>query len=55
MIASADTGEDGVVHLRKVGVVRDLGRQVLVNSGVKRGDQGFSQRGHGCRRKWISS
>jgi RND family efflux transporter MFP subunit len=31
--------EDGVVHLRKVGVVRDLGRQVLVNSGVKRGDQ----------------
>jgi RND family efflux transporter MFP subunit len=31
--------EDSVVHLRKVGVVRDLGRQVLVNSGVKRGDQ----------------
>jgi len=31
--------EGGVVHLRKVGVVRDLGRQVLVNSGVKRGDQ----------------
>jgi RND family efflux transporter MFP subunit len=31
--------EDGVVHFRKVGVVRDLGRQVLVNSGVKRGDQ----------------
>jgi RND family efflux transporter MFP subunit len=31
--------EAGVVHLRKVGVVRDLGRQVLVNSGVKRGDQ----------------
>jgi hypothetical protein len=31
--------EDGVVHLRKVGVVRDLGRQVLVNSGVNRGDQ----------------
>ncbi|WP_426435752.1 efflux RND transporter periplasmic adaptor subunit [Bradyrhizobium genosp. P] len=31
--------EQGVVHLRKVGVVRDLGRQVLVNSGVKRGDQ----------------
>jgi hypothetical protein len=25
--------------LRKVAVVRDLGRQVLVNSGVKRGDQ----------------
>jgi RND family efflux transporter MFP subunit len=31
--------EDGVVHLRKVGVVRDLGRQVMVNSGVNRGDQ----------------
>jgi RND family efflux transporter MFP subunit len=31
--------ENGVVHLRKVVVVRDLGRQVLVNSGVKRGDQ----------------
>ena len=31
--------ENGVVHLRKVSVVRDLGRQVLVNSGVKRGDQ----------------
>jgi RND family efflux transporter MFP subunit len=31
--------EDGVVHLRKVGVVRDLGRQVLVNSGVKSGDR----------------
>ena len=31
--------EDGVVHLRRVGVVRDLGRQVLINSGVKRGDQ----------------
>jgi RND family efflux transporter MFP subunit len=31
--------DNGVVHLRKVGVVRDLGRQVLVNSGVKRGDQ----------------
>jgi RND family efflux transporter MFP subunit len=31
--------EDGVVHLRKVDVVRDLGRQVLINSGVKRGDQ----------------
>jgi RND family efflux transporter MFP subunit len=31
--------ENGVVHLRKVGVVRDLGREVLVNSGVKRGDQ----------------
>jgi RND family efflux transporter MFP subunit len=31
--------EDGVVHLRKVNVVRDLGRQVLVNSGVKGGDK----------------
>jgi RND family efflux transporter MFP subunit len=31
--------EDGVVHLRKIGVVRDLGREILVNSGVKRGDQ----------------
>src|SRR5580700_10922929 len=31
--------ENGVVHLHKVVVVRDLGRQVLVNSGVKRGDQ----------------
>jgi RND family efflux transporter MFP subunit len=31
--------ENGVVHLRKVDVVRDLGRQVLVNSGVKRGEQ----------------
>jgi RND family efflux transporter MFP subunit len=31
--------ENGVVHLRKVGVARDLGRQVLLHSGVKRGDQ----------------
>jgi RND family efflux transporter MFP subunit len=31
--------ENGVVHLRKIGVVRDLGREVLVNTGVKRGDQ----------------
>jgi RND family efflux transporter MFP subunit len=31
--------EDGVAHLRKIGVVRDLGREILVNSGVKRGDQ----------------
>lgn len=31
--------ESGVVHLRKVGIVRDLGREVEVNSGVKRGDQ----------------
>jgi hypothetical protein len=31
--------ENGVVHLRKVTVVRDLGQQVEVNSGVKPGDQ----------------
>lgn len=31
--------EDGVVHLRKVNVVRDLGREVEVSRGVKRGDQ----------------
>lgn len=31
--------ENGVVHLRKIGVVRDLGREVEVSSGVKRGDQ----------------
>jgi RND family efflux transporter MFP subunit len=31
--------ENGVVHLRKIGVVRDLGREVLVNTGVKQGDQ----------------
>src|SRR5262249_33850044 len=31
--------ENGVVHLRKIGAVRDLGREVEVNSGVKRGDQ----------------
>jgi RND family efflux transporter MFP subunit len=31
--------ENGVVHLHKIGVVRDLGREVLVNSGVKQGDQ----------------
>jgi RND family efflux transporter MFP subunit len=31
--------EDGVVHLRKIGVLRDLGREVEVDSGVKRGDQ----------------
>jgi RND family efflux transporter MFP subunit len=30
--------ENGVVHLRKIGVVRDLGREVLVNAGVKGGD-----------------
>jgi hypothetical protein len=27
-----------VLHLRKIGVVRDLGHEVLVNAGVKRGD-----------------
>ncbi|MET3845258.1 efflux RND transporter periplasmic adaptor subunit [Bradyrhizobium sp. OAE829] len=31
--------ENGVVHLRKVTVVRDLGQQVEVNSGVKPSDQ----------------
>lgn len=31
--------ENGVVHLRKIGVARDLGREVLVDSGVKQGDQ----------------
>jgi RND family efflux transporter MFP subunit len=31
--------ENGVVHLRKVAVIRDLGQEVEVNSGVKRGDQ----------------
>ena len=31
--------ENGVVHLHKIGVVRDLGRKVEVNSGLKRGDQ----------------
>lgn len=31
--------ESGVAHLRKIGIVRDLGREVEVNSGVKRGDQ----------------
>lgn len=31
--------ESGVVHLRKIGIVRDLGREVEVNSGVKRGDR----------------
>jgi RND family efflux transporter MFP subunit len=31
--------ENGVVHLRKVTVVRDLGEQVEINSGVKQGDQ----------------
>jgi RND family efflux transporter MFP subunit len=31
--------ENGTVHLRKINVVRDLGREVEVDSGVKRGDQ----------------
>ena len=31
--------KNGVVHLRKVAVIRDLGQEVEVNSGVKRGDQ----------------
>jgi hypothetical protein len=31
--------ENGVVHLRKVTVVRDLGKEVEINSGVKGGDQ----------------
>jgi multidrug efflux pump subunit AcrA (membrane-fusion protein) len=31
--------ENGAVHLRKIGIVRDLGRQILVNAGVRRGDQ----------------
>lgn len=31
--------ENGVVHLRKINVVRDLGREVEVDRGVKRGDQ----------------
>ena len=31
--------ENGQVHLRKVSVVRDLGKQVEINSGVKQGDK----------------
>jgi RND family efflux transporter MFP subunit len=31
--------ENGMVHLHKINVVRDLGREVEVDSGVKRGDQ----------------
>jgi RND family efflux transporter MFP subunit len=31
--------ENGSVHLRKVSVVRDLGQEVEINSGVKAGDQ----------------
>ena len=31
--------DHGVVHLRKIGVLRDLGRELEVDSGIKRGDQ----------------
>ena len=31
--------QNGVVHLQRINVVRDLGREVEVDSGVKRGDQ----------------
>jgi RND family efflux transporter MFP subunit len=31
--------ENGIVHLRKIAILRDLGREVLVNSGVRAGDQ----------------
>jgi multidrug efflux pump subunit AcrA (membrane-fusion protein) len=31
--------EDGVVHIRKISVARDLGTQVEVRDGVKAGDQ----------------
>jgi RND family efflux transporter MFP subunit len=31
--------ENGQVHMRKVSVVRDLGKQVEINSGVKQGDK----------------
>src|ERR1700684_3034132 len=31
--------ENGVVHLRKVTIVRDLGKEIEINSGVKGGDQ----------------
>ena len=33
------TVEGGRVHLRKVAVLRDLGKQVEINSGLKQGDQ----------------
>ena len=33
------TAEDGVVHIRKVSVARDLGKEVEVRDGVKQGDQ----------------
>ena len=31
--------EDGVAHIRKISVARDLGTQVEVRDGVKAGDQ----------------
>jgi len=31
--------EDGTAHIRKVSVTRDLGTQVEVADGIKRGDQ----------------
>jgi RND family efflux transporter MFP subunit len=31
--------EDGVAHIRKIGLVRDLGTSVEVNTGVNKGDQ----------------
>ncbi len=33
------TVEDGVVHIRKVSVARDLGKEIEVRDGVKQGDQ----------------
>ena len=33
------TVEDGVVHIRKVSVARDLGKEIEVHDGVKQGDQ----------------
>ena len=33
------TVEDGIVHIRKVSVARDLGKEVEVRDGVKQGDQ----------------
>jgi hypothetical protein len=31
--------ENGVAYLRKITIVRDLGKEVEINSGVKQGDQ----------------
>ena len=31
--------EDGVVHIRKISVARDLGKEVEARDGVKSGDQ----------------